>query len=135
MSSIDIDDMKVDQANLYREEMLTDLHVATIRRLTPIKVDGSTDSSRDTIFSAQTHIMSQMGALPVNCPLKAKTLEAAVREFPEAIKEAVERMVDEVREYQRQEASRIVVARPGAVPPGGGAGPAGGPAGPSRLIV
>jgi hypothetical protein len=44
--------------------------------------------------------------------------------FPEAIKEAVERLVDEAREIQRREASRIVV--PGEVPvPGGIKGPGG----------
>ena len=38
--------------------------VASIRRLIPIKVDGSPDESRSPIFVGQTHIMSQMGHTP-----------------------------------------------------------------------
>ena len=62
---------------------------------------------------------------PVQCPLEATTLEEATAQFPDAVKQAVERLVDEAREMQRREASRIVV--PGEVPiPGGVKGPGGG---------
>ncbi len=44
--SIRLDDLKVDAANLYKEEVFSDLRVATIRRLTPVRADGSTDESR-----------------------------------------------------------------------------------------
>ena len=43
-------DIAVDQNNLYREETFTDLKVASIRRLTPIKPDGSDDFTRPAIF-------------------------------------------------------------------------------------
>src|SRR5205085_6636596 len=44
--TIKLDELKVDAANLYREEVFSDLRVATIRRLTPIKIDGTNDDSR-----------------------------------------------------------------------------------------
>jgi predicted RNase H-like HicB family nuclease len=58
-----------------------------------------------------------MGPLPVNCAIEATSLEEAMQKFPEAIAEAIERMVEEAKEMQRQEASRIIV--PGAIPGGG----------------
>ena len=37
-------EVKVDKSNLYKEESFTDLKVATIRRLSPVKHDGSPDN-------------------------------------------------------------------------------------------
>jgi hypothetical protein len=124
-----IADVQVDLANLYREEVFTDLRIATIRRLVPVRADGTTDDSRSPLFSAQTTLMSQAGPLPVEAPIDAATLEEAAAKFPQAIQEAVDRLVEEAREMRRREASRIVV--PGAMPPGGmpgggGGGPGGG---------
>ena len=120
-----VTEIEVDKNNLYREEIVTDLKVASIRMLTPIKLDGSPDESREPIFTGQTTLMSAAGPLPVQCPLDATTLEEATAQFPEAVKQAVERLVDEAREMQRREASRIVV--PGEMPiPGGLKGPGGG---------
>jgi len=109
-------DIKIDTENLYREESFTDLKVATLRRLTPIKTDGSPDESREVLFAAETTLMSARGPLPIQTPIEAKSLDEAMEKFPEAIQLAVERMIEEAREYQRQEASRIVV--PGQPPPG-----------------
>lgn len=110
-------EIQVDTSNLYREEIVTDLKVASIRRLTPIKPDGSPDPSRRPLYSGETTIMSQAGPLPVHGAIEANSLEEAIEKFPEAINVAVQRMVDQAREYQRQEASRIVV--PGQAPAGG----------------
>jgi hypothetical protein len=120
-----IREIEVDASNLYREEIFTDLRVASIRKLTPIKPDGSPDASREPIFTGQTTLMSAAGPVPVQCQLEAASLEEAAEKFPEAIKEAVERLVDEAREIQRRESSRIVT--PGEVPVlGGMRGPGGG---------
>lgn len=105
-------DIAVDPNNLYREETFTDLKVATLQRLTPIKPDGSSDPSRETLFVGQTQLLSQAGPVPVHCPIEAGSLSEAMEKFPAAVKQAVERLVEEAREIQRQEASRIVV--PGA---------------------
>lgn len=112
-----LEEINVDRDNLYLEEVFTDLKIATIRRLTPVKLDGSPDPSRPTLFQGQTQLMSQMGPIPVSCPIEAADMTEALEKFPEAIGEAVERMIDEAREMQRQEASRIIV--PGQPPPGG----------------
>jgi hypothetical protein len=111
-----IEEISVDSENLYIEEVFTDLKIATIRRLSPVKSDGSPDGMRSTLFQGQTQLMSQMGPVPVSCVIEAAGLEEALEKFPGAIGQAVERMVDEAREMQRQEASRIIV--PGAAASG-----------------
>lgn len=116
-------DIAVDQDNLYREETFTDLKVASIRRLTPIRSDGSDDPGRPTMFIGETTLMSARGPLPINCPIEAATLAEAFGAFPQAVQLAVERLMEEAREMQRQEASRIVVPGQGM---GGGLGGGGG---------
>ena len=71
-------DFTVDRNNLYREESFTDIKVAAIRRLTPIKPDGSDDESRDSIFMAQTQLMSPSGPVMLQSMLDAMTLEEAI---------------------------------------------------------
>ena len=128
-----LDQIQVDQQNLYREESITDLRVATIRRLIPITADGTDDISRPTQYIGSTQIISQMGPLPISAPIEAASLREAIEKFPQAIKDAVDQMVEEAKEYRRQESSRIVVpgTMPGGVPgqggiPGGGSPPSGG---------
>jgi hypothetical protein len=111
-----VSEISVDADNLYREEIFTDLKVATIRRLVPVRRDGSDDTSRAVMFVGQTTLLSQAGPVPVQCAIEASSLPEAMQKFPSAVNEAVERMIDEAREMQRQEASRIVV--PGKDVPG-----------------
>lgn len=108
-STLPLEEIQVDRDNLYLEEVFTDLRIATIRRLSPVTADGQPDPSRPTLYQGQTQLMSQMGPLPVSCAIEAASLDEAMQKFPEAIADAVERMVEEAREMQRQEASRIVV--------------------------
>lgn len=127
-----LDQIQVDQQNLYREESITDLRVATIRRLIPINTDGTDDTSRPVQYIGSTQIISQMGPLPISAPIEAASLREAIEKFPKAIKDAVDQMVEEAKEYRRQESSRIVV--PGTLPGGQGGMPgAGGP--PSGGII
>ena len=126
MNEQDLDQIQVDTDNLYREESFTDLKVATLRRLVPIKLDGSDDESRIPIYSGSSHIMSQMGPVPVNTQIEANSLQEALKKFPDAIKEAIERMIEEAKEMQRQESSRIVVPKTGPPGIGGGGAPGGG---------
>jgi hypothetical protein len=128
-----LDQIQVDQQNLYREESITDLRVATIRRLIPINADGTDDISRPTQYIGTTQIISQMGPLPISAPIEAASLQEAIEKFPQAVKDAVDQMVEEAKEYRRQESSRIVVpgTMPGGVPgqggvPGAGSPPSGG---------
>lgn len=126
-------EIAVDKENLYREETFSDLKVASIRRLTPVTAEGLDDPSRPTMFIGETTLMSARGPLPINCPIEATTLTEAMDAFPEAVQAAVERLMEEAREMQRQEASRIVV--PGQGPgPGGLGGPGGVGGGGGRII-
>lgn len=125
-----ISEIQVDKANLYREETFTDLRVATIRRLTPILADGTQDSSRKVIYAGETQLMSAAGLLPIQCNIEAESFEDALDQFPEAVNKAVEKVIEEAKEMQRREASRIVVPGAGGgapgMPPGGGPGAGGG---------
>jgi DNA polymerase III alpha subunit (gram-positive type) len=103
------DQLSVDRKNLYREETFSDLEMATIKRLIPVTSDGSTDQTRPIMFIGHTQLMTQAGVLPVQCPIEAGTLEEAMDNFPQAINKAVEKMIEEAKELQRQQASRIVV--------------------------
>ncbi len=111
-------EIKVDIANLYREETYSDMRVATIRQFVPVKPDGSPDPAREPLFFGQAQMMTQAGPIPVETPLEAKTLQEAIQKYPDAIREAVADVVEQVRELQRQAASRIVV--PSAMPGGPG---------------
>ena len=104
-----LDQIKVDTSNLYREEIFTDLKVATLRRLTPIKVDGSADSSRQMLFLGQTHVMTRAGPMPVEFAIEAKTIDEAAAKFPAGVQEAVADMIDEARRLQREQASSLII--------------------------
>ncbi len=121
-------EMKPDLENLFREESFTDLKIAQIRRLTPVKPDGTPDDTRSVMFIGETQLMSARGPLPIHTPIDASDLNDAFEKFPEAINAAVERMIEEAKEMQRQEASRIVVPGQGGGGPGMGGG-LGGPGG------
>lgn len=107
-------DVSFDKNNLYREEVFTDLHAGTIKRLIPIKTDGSADDSRPAVFIGITQIMSGNGPLPIQCMLEATNLDEAIAAFPASVNKAVEELIEEAKKYQREAASRIVV--PGQQP-------------------
>lgn len=105
-----ITDVKINPNNLYKEESFTDLSSATIRRLTPIKVDGAVDESREAIYAGITQLMTPNGAIPLQCIIEgAKNLSEAVEKLPAAIEKTVQEMIAEAKELQRQESSRIVI--------------------------
>ncbi len=105
----------IDKSNLYREESITDLKVASIRKLIPIKPDGSEDEKRTTIFVGHTQLMSPEGPVPIHAPLNAKNLDEAMDAFPQAMKQALAEMVEKIKQMQQQEKmqpkedSRIIV--------------------------
>ncbi len=118
-----LDAFTIDADNLYREESITDLKAATIRKMVPIKIDGSADENRSIKFIGDTTLMTQMGPIPVQFPIEADSLEAAFGLFPEGLKAAVEKLNDRAKEMAREEASRIVVPgqqTPQNMPPGPG---------------
>ena len=119
-------DPVMDPKSLYREDVITDRKVGTIRMLTPLKNDGSTDSSRAVIYIGEAQLMTSVGTLPINFELEAQSLDEAVAKFAGAAKEAVERTMKDLQEMRRQAASSIVVPQGGmgglpggGIPPGG----------------
>jgi ribosomal protein L22 len=104
-----IENVAIDEDSLYREDVFTDLKVGVIKRLTPVKADGTNDKQRQVKFLGQTQLISQAGPLPVSCEINAKNLKEAIKMFPEAINQAIVEMIEQVKEMQRKEASRIVV--------------------------
>ena len=123
-SQPDLPEVKLDPASLYQEETFTDRRAGTLRRLTPINVDGSTDTSRPVLFSGQTQLLTPAGVLPLGFEIEADTLAEALDKFPEGVKIALEQAIEEAREMRREQASRIVVPDVGGanVGPGPGGG-------------
>ena len=108
--------------DLWLEEIFTDRRVGTIRRMTPVDGNGARDAAREVLYIGETQVMSQLGALPINFMLEAKSLEEAAKMFGSAAKVAIERTVKELQELRRQQASSIVVPQ-GGMPPMGPGGP------------
>ncbi|HXF65910.1 MAG TPA: hypothetical protein VNK67_04310 [Burkholderiales bacterium] len=119
---------RMDPAALYREEIVTDRRVGTIRVLIPIKSDGSPDPARETAYVGEAQLLTSVGTLPINFEIEAKSLEEAVGKFAAAAKEAVERTMRDLQELRRQAASSIVVPQ-GGMGGLGGMGPGGFPGG------
>ncbi len=125
-ASSQLEQMKVDTKNLYREEQFTDLKVAALRRLTPVLPDGSPDLARKAIFMGSTHVMTRAGPLPVEFEIEAATLEEAAAKFPAQVQRAVDEMIAEAQQLQRERASSIILPSgpmptgpvPGLVGPG-----------------
>jgi hypothetical protein len=103
-----IDNMQIDGSNLWKEENFTDLKVGSIRKLTPIKIDGSEDTDRQASWSATTNIMTPSGALPISGDIDAVTLEEAVNKFPEAIQEAIKKLQEDMIRMQQEQANKII---------------------------
>jgi hypothetical protein len=109
-------DFSVDRGNLYREEAITDLKVASIRRMVPVTVDGADDPSRSSFFIGHTQILTPQGPLPLQARLMANNLDEAIAEFPRAMEQEMSKVVEQLRQMQAEEErkkqrddSRIIV--------------------------
>ena len=114
-------ELKVDPNSLFLEEIFTDRRVGTIRRLTPVKKDGTPDPAKPVLYVGETQVLTPAGPLPIGFEIAAASLEEAAQNFGPQAKEAIERTVRELQELRRQQASSIVVPQ-GPLPPMGGAG-------------
>lgn len=115
---------QMDPNALYQEEMFTDRRVGALRRLTPVKSDGSRDAARPMLFIGQAEIMTNMGPVPINFEIEGETLDQAVAGFAPAAAAAIERTVQQIQDMRRQQASQLVVPQGGM--PNLGGGPRGG---------
>ena len=110
MSQMDnMPEINMDATALTREEVFTDSRIGTIRKMTPVTLDGELDISRKVQFVGSTQIMTPGGALPLSFEIETETLEGAVAGFGDAAKIAVDRTMEELKEMQRKQASSIVV--------------------------
>jgi hypothetical protein len=115
----------MDATSLYREEVVTDRRVGTVRVMTPITVDGSTDPSRPVLYVGEAQLLTQAGLLPLVFEIDATSLADAIDKFAIGATAAIERTRRELEELRREAASQIVVPPP--LPPG--FDPKGGPGG------
>lgn len=128
MAHEDSPEIKMDPANLYREEIFTDRKAGTIRVMTPVKRDGSADASRKVLFVGEAQLLTPVGALPLAFQIDAESLGDAAERFAAAASVAVERAVKELQQMRREAASSLVIPGSGGLPPGFG-GPGGLPGG------
>jgi hypothetical protein len=121
---------EMDASALYREEIVTDRRVGTIRMMTPITADGRVDDKRSMLFVGEAQMLTSVGPLPISFDIEAATLAEAVARYGAAAKDGFERAVRELQDLRRQQASSIVLPPPGAAGAfssgGGGFGAGGG---------
>ena len=115
-------DTAMDPNGLFREENFTDQKMGSIRKLVPVKADGSDDPDRTTEFFGSAQVMTPMGAIPLNFALDGATIGEAASDFAGKAQIAVEEAGREIERMRREQASKIVVPGQG----GGGMGSPGG---------
>ncbi len=103
-------DNQMDINNLYREEMITDRKLGVIRCMVPITPEGAADAARPVLYLGQAEIMTNMGAVPINFEIEAKSLAEAVNGFGAAAQKGIEKTMQQIQEMRRQQASQLVVA-------------------------
>ena len=124
-----VTELKMDPAELYREEVFSDRKAGTIRRLTPVGTDGSQDHSRQVIYVGQAQMLTPVGTVPLSFEISAGSLADAIEKFSQEAKLAVEHAVEELKELHREAASSIVLPESG----GGGLGGVGGIPGSGKI--
>lgn len=106
-------DFIVDKDNLYREKTITDMKIATIRQLIPMNIDGSDDTSRETIFLGTTQLGTPQGPISLQAKLEATTLEEAMDQFPKAMEIETQNVIANIQrmheEQQKGKDSRIII--------------------------
>lgn len=115
-------DSRMDPTDLYREETFTDRKVGSMRRLTPVKPDGSVDTARKTVYVGEAQLFTNMGALPLSFEIEAKSLDEAVSKYGEGVKQAFEQAMQEIQEMRRRASSSLIIPEAGGGLGAGGLG-------------
>jgi hypothetical protein len=121
-------ELSMDATSLYREDTYTDRKIGTIRVLTPVTPEGSTDLARNVLYVGETQLLTTGGLLPLVFEIEAASLADAVAKFADGAEAAIERTRKEIEQMRREAASQIIVpdrmpgglGGPGAPPGGGG---------------
>ena len=126
----------MDVDDLYREETFTDRRIGTIRQLTPLKRDGSTDAGRPVRYVGETQILTSGGMLPLHFDIEATSISEAASKFGAAAQVAFEETVKQLQALRREAASQVVIPDAGTTSSilGPGGLPPGGPGGKIRLL-
>ncbi len=121
----DLRDIRVDAANLYREDVFSDRRVGPIGRLSPVTLDGTDDPRRRQVIEGQMTLLTPAGSLPLSFEIEAQNLQDAVEKFPASAQAAVEQTLQELEALRREASSSIVMpgrSDLGLGGPGGGLG-------------
>ena len=111
-------DFIVDKDNLYKEENFTDYKIASIRRLTPVNMDGSVDESRRQIFFGSSTLNSPQGPVPIQAKLEADSLEEAIDKFPKAMDEETKKVIAAFKRMAEQQAQQEQAQKSNIILPG-----------------
>lgn len=134
-NDISAGELSMDRGSLYREEVVTDRRIGSIRVMTPLKPDGSTDPTRPVAYVGEAQLLTPAGVLPLVFEIEATSLSDAIEKFSVGAAGALERTRREIEQLRREAASQIVV--PTGIPPGfdprGGPGPGGAPPGGPKI--
>jgi hypothetical protein len=103
-------ELRMDAANLYREEIVTDRRAGTIRVLTPVTREGAIDPGRKVQYIGEAQILTPVGALPVAFEIEAASIGEAAENFAAGAKLAVEQAARELQEMRREASSGLVIA-------------------------
>ena len=103
-------DLRMDAANLYREEIVSDRGAGTIRVMTPVTRDGAVDPRRKTLYVGEAQILTPVGALPIAFEIAAESLGEAADRFAAGAQVAVEQAASELQQMRREAASGLVIA-------------------------
>lgn len=117
---------ELDPNGLYREDSITDTQAGSIKRLSPVDVDGQPDDSRPVEYYGQTQVMTPAGPLPLSFALPGPKLSDAIKGYGEAAAEAVAEAVEEIQRLQRESQSSIMVPGRDGGRTGGNFDPSGG---------
>jgi len=109
MSNENAPEIKMDAKELYQEDTFTDQKVGTIRRMTPVTIDGDIDASRPVMFVGHAQMMTPAGALPLTFEIHAENLAQAIEAYGDAASQSLEETMTELQEMRRQQASQIVM--------------------------
>ena len=113
----------MDPNGLFREENYTDQKMGAIRKLIPVRADGSDDTDRPVNFFGSVQVMTPMGAIPLNFALEGTTIGEAAEDFADKAAIAMEEAAKELERMRREQASQIVVpGQGGQGGMGGGSG-------------
>lgn len=94
---------QVSTHSLYREEAYTDMNSASVRKLIPVKPDGSDDTTREIRYVGHADLISPSGPIPIQADLEADNLKAALANLPRAMEAAATQVRNEYNTMMQQQ--------------------------------